>query len=60
MHITMHFTQDREPFVVPDSVAWPTFADSLNRYFTQQTGKGLTQKNLDYLARRLMSIQNRK
>ncbi|XP_065883114.1 signal transducer and activator of transcription 5B-like [Dysidea avara] len=49
---------DREPFSVPDSVAWPTFADSLNRYFSQQTGKGLSQKNSDYLARRLMSIQN--
>ena len=59
-HLVRSLTQDREPFVVPDNVAWPTFADSLNRYFTQQTGKGLTQKNLDYLARRLMSIQNRK
>lgn len=47
--------QNREPFVVPESVPWPQLAEALNCFFHANTSRGLTSQNLDYLGRRLLS-----
>ncbi len=48
------FLQNREPFVVPEVVAWPKVAEALNNFFHAHTGRGLTESNLDYLGRKLL------
>ena len=48
--------QDREPFIVPESVQWPRLSDALNCYFHANTGRGLTPPNLDYLGRKLLGV----
>ena len=48
-------SQDRELFVVPDHVPWSQFSQALSNYFEQQTGGGLNEQNLQYLAKRLQN-----
>ena len=46
--------QNRESFVVPDSVPWPSVSEALNCFFHTHTQRGLTPQNLDYLGRKLL------
>jgi hypothetical protein len=43
--------QDRKPYVYRDKVPWPEFATMLSALFLQNTGRGLTPEQLNYLAR---------
>ena len=45
---------NRESFVVPDSVPWPSVSEALNCFFHTHTQRGLTPQNLDYLGRKLL------
>jgi hypothetical protein len=47
---------DREPFVIPESIPWPRLSEALNCYFHANTGRGLTSPNLDYLGRKLLGV----
>lgn len=49
------FLQERELFVVPDHVLWSQFSQAISNYFEQQTGRGLNEQNLQFLARRLQN-----
>lgn len=49
-------SNDREPFVVPESIPWPSLSEALNCYFHANTGRGLTPPNLDYLGRKLLGV----
>ena len=44
-------------FNVPDQVPWTVFSQALSNYFEQQTGRGLNEQNLEYLARKLQNGQ---
>ena len=52
--------QDREPFVIPESIPWPRLSEALNCYFHANTGRGLTPPNLDYLGRKLLGVGEEK
>ncbi|XP_065883678.1 signal transducer and activator of transcription 5B-like [Dysidea avara] len=45
----------RQLFNVPDQVPWTVFSQALSNYFEQQTGRGLNEQNLEYLARKLQN-----
>lgn len=46
----------REPFIVPESIAWSHLSESLHCFFHANCGRGLTQQQLDYLGRKVMGV----
>ena len=45
--------QDMKPFKVPSSVPWPAMANLLNVKFKAETGRGLSEDNLQYIASKI-------
>ena len=47
--------QGRVPFQVPDSVPWPALAEMLSTKFKAQTGRELSESNLNFLGEKLFN-----
>lgn len=47
---------NREPFSMPDSVAWQRLSEALNCFFHSNCGRGLTAQQLDYLGRKILGL----